>query len=397
MEATCALLIAIFLSVIINTTFSFTSSKMDPTICRDFNGLPGSCRYGYGCRFAHMEDVGSWERGKPERGQKQQQQLGPILIPIAPQCAGKTRYLAEVPVGAVIDCSIDDVQGVYMKVSVEDLLYSSEKVQRDKLRKVVNGRTMYARCAEVIAGEQGLVLLLLTGAISLEIFVDRILALNLGCSDVIPTFLQVCSEYMETVRSENRMTSKTVDIFIREAVFPYGVTNAQANLQHAVATRPECSVAWGNTNLRSKDYECALQLAEWSGRPVEFIRWGDELPRLDISELLRRNLQRFVATGRYIPVITIEKCLNTAELLVTSHTTPIALAAAAGYVLDPVTKRVTRQPAVPLPLPSVVSQTQQSSPRPPSDQTPSSAAMTASRASAIQSLFFDSSDSGEET
>ena len=322
----------------------------DMIICQYWTGIPGSCVFGNSCHYLHPEGDDGWEEVSSKKVVKEKpaaptpKGTQPVIIPIGPQCSGKTTYLASR--GNVMDCNIDEVQGVYIKVSVQDLLHSSEKRKQEAFKQIVNGTSMHVRCSEVMSGEQGLVFLLLNGAISLEIFIERLLALELGASDVIPLFLQVISEQAEILGSEFSMKSSTVDIYIREAIFPHGVTSAQGALSHAANTRPDRPVAWGNTNLRPRDYESALHLAERTGRPVEFARWGCELPRVEITELLRRNLHRFAETGRYIPVVTLERCLGTAEELLATHTTPEALAAAAGYSLDPISMRVTKRARV---------------------------------------------------
>lgn len=95
------------------------------------------------------------------------------------------------------------------------------------------------------------------------------------------------------------------------------------------------AVAWGNTNTHATDYRAALTVAAATGRPVHFIVYADmemlpmrrstddtnelsggstsvKMGRLfDLStdngffDLVRRNLQRFLATGRYVPVPVI--------------------------------------------------------------------------------------------
>lgn len=70
-----------------------------------------------------------------------------------------------------------------------------------------------------------------------------------------------------------------------------------------------CDIAWGNTNLIAKFYQVALDVAYESRRRVRFIKWcvilfishncrGYELPAVDLSELYRRNIIRFLSTGR---------------------------------------------------------------------------------------------------
>jgi hypothetical protein len=116
----------------------------------------------------------------------------------------------------------------------------------------------------------------------------------------------------------------TVDLFVQDRIFRpasdgngTGIESAQANL------RRECSresghrrpVAWGNTNTRPREYKCALQVAEETSRPVHFVTYLDGARpcgnvefeddvfalRGDAKELLRRNVDRFLRTGRFVP------------------------------------------------------------------------------------------------
>ena len=65
--------------------------------------------------------------------------------------------------------------------------------------------------------------------------------------------------------------------------------------------------------VSSLDYKVALDLAEKSGRPVEFLRWGHEIPRIDFKALLQRNISRFLKTGRYILTAQIEFGIEEAD------------------------------------------------------------------------------------
>ena len=120
-------------------------------------------------------------------------------------------------------------------------------------------------------------------------------------------------------------------------------------------------MAWGNTNTRPREYTAALEAAKQSGRPVEFIVYGGSeacdmirehmtrreyrkthgdigeeklsennsqnafdqpqvlcLPKLSRLELLKRNLHRFLKTGRYIPSTAISDAMIRVESLLAS-------------------------------------------------------------------------------
>ncbi|CAE7553159.1 unnamed protein product, partial [Symbiodinium microadriaticum] len=93
----------------------------------------------------------------------------------------------------------------------------------------------------------------------------------------------------------------TVDIFVPGAM-GYSVRLAQDSLEDVAACPAHDYVSWGNTNIGSKMYKSALQVAFKTRRAVSFIKWGYELPAVDGAELYRRNILRFIFTGRYIPL-----------------------------------------------------------------------------------------------
>mmetsp|Transcript_17063 Transcript_17063/g.25700 ORF Transcript_17063/g.25700 Transcript_17063/m.25700 type:complete len:628 (+) Transcript_17063:82-1965(+) len=91
-------------------------------------------------------------------------------------------------------------------------------------------------------------------------------------------------------------------------------------------------VAWGNTNSKARDYVSALEVAEYSKRPVYFVPYADLeylndgaissrdeaekdegspssstlfLPRIGIKTLVYRNVKRLIETGKYIPTKAI--------------------------------------------------------------------------------------------
>jgi len=129
--------------------------------------------------------------------------------------------------------------------------------------------------------------------------------------DTLELFLEQASEGLP----------REVDLFIREAIFQKGphaggnVTAIERAAQKLKQTPKQKAVAWGNTNTKPSDYLVALQVAQKQHRPVYFCVYGGvndsssntnasslfDLPSVDYHELLHRNLQRMVETGRYIP------------------------------------------------------------------------------------------------
>ena len=127
---------------------------------------------------------------------------------------------------------------------------------------------------------------------------------------------------------------QTASMFVREALGEVAIRAQTSALRHS--TRGPGHVAWGNTNTNARDYTAALKCAEESGRPVKFVRWGHELPVVPTEELLKRNLERLVKTGRYIPVETIASFRKRTDNLMkkSNDGDPLLLAGLAGYRMD---------------------------------------------------------------
>jgi hypothetical protein len=174
--------------------------------------------------------------------------------------------------------------------------------------------------------EQGMLTALLSGSVKMEEIEEKLRdSLPDECKD---DFMTVLKEIMVGYK----MNSATIDIFIPEAI-PYGVNTAKSTLRDASRTC-ERAVTWSNTNLAAKDYTDALNLAMQNKRSVRFVRWGVELPRVTLKELISRNLLRFIVSGRYIPVRAISSCLSRAEALLEGDNSHEALAFKAGFDMD---------------------------------------------------------------
>jgi hypothetical protein len=139
----------------------------------------------------------------------------------------------------------------------------------------------------------------------------------------------------------------TVDLFVQDSIFRAtsdrnltGIESAQLKFRKLCLRETGRPVAWGNTNTRPREYKYALQVAEESKRPVHFVTFFDDSAqsvfenrdgwrvefdedvfalRGDLKELLRRNVERFLKTGRFIPSQVIhamsERSQNLAKMV----------------------------------------------------------------------------------
>jgi hypothetical protein len=182
----------------------------------------------------------------------------------------------------------------------------------------------------------------------------------------------------ELMSSNDAGLPDRVDLFVVESIFRprplnliHNITGEMPNNStsaldaalgllnsHASKHLTAAPIAWGNRNTRPREYTSALEAARRSGRPVEFIVFGgleacdmirehmsrreyrethkDDAPEVQLSgnaeiqskilclpklsrfELLKRNLQRFTRTGRYIPSAAINDAMVRVESLLAS-------------------------------------------------------------------------------
>jgi hypothetical protein len=133
----------------------------------------------------------------------------------------------------------------------------------------------------------------------------------------------------------------TMDLFVQDRIFRSesagsltGIDSAHHELRRAC--RSQGRVAWGNTNTRPREYKEALQLASETGRPVHFVTYYDISPAVDakgcmndvtcekdvislsasLKDLLLRNLERLLRTGRYVPSLVIHTMHSRSQNLV---------------------------------------------------------------------------------
>ncbi len=138
------------------------------------------------------------------------------------------------------------------------------------------------------------------------------------------------------------MGARCYSLFVPEAI-PRAVKTSNQRLSAALRDHLG-PVAWGNTNSKAGDFKgvrelvmcfvgcggdgmplpfvhapnttpCpfpskiqALRAAEAYGRRAVLLRWGQELERVSLEELLVRNALRATRLGRYIPAVSVKVC-----------------------------------------------------------------------------------------
>jgi hypothetical protein len=162
---------------------------------------------------------------------------------------------------------------------------------------------------------------------------------NRSNTDTATTTTTTTSAHLLSARALIR--TPYVDLFIPEALFEGGIQKAEQRLMKLLQPPPQgqpqesssslsssssslslsllnlLPVAWSNTNTRPMEYASALAAAQAARRPVRFVAWGTRhLPRVSRGELLRRNVERFRCTGRYIPCGAVGAALGRVERLI---------------------------------------------------------------------------------
>lgn len=343
----------------------------------------------------------SWTTAAPAAFAERRRQPGaaPLYIPIGPPCAGKTTLLARIlsPDGAPAssrDITIDDQEGVYLKIPTGLFLAdgggrgAARAADVRLLNRKIHGKTV----AQRLYGsnyEMRAVLRRLAGRTGAEQFREEIFR-QLGCTAagsgpgddgavqsvrkngspitvpknvVAECLVAAVEKWMEEAAGKaGELDPPTIlgpdgqaDLFVVEAIFnpgqrgsrtvPSGVNLAQSKLDRLARDRSTRSLplAWGNTNVRVREFTEALRIAELSRRPVVFVPHvnpaivplrsdsgpGDVLlPHAELGELYQRSVSRLVQTGKYVPALAIrdaafrcDSLLATArkEMEATSH------------------------------------------------------------------------------
>lgn len=300
----------------------------------------------------------------------------PIYISIGPQCSGKTTLLSQLqqriskdPTQKIHDVTVDEQPGVYIPVDIEFFLLpiSTTPLQISYLNRRILGKTIRSRLQEQV--ESTAVLQRLAGKVTQTQFESTITQLyrnhtqealtrrnpTLTISDSIwkndyhshaaTDLLQVVEEFHDQLAASQLLLPPQIQLFIVEALFrpdfhtsnQTAVEAASEQLLFLAKTIPSTdALAWGNTNTRPREYATALAAAMASGRPVYFLAYGDStrrpknnrnhnhigvakgvfaLPKLEKIDLLRRNIQRLLETGKYVPAKGIWESADRVERL----------------------------------------------------------------------------------
>jgi hypothetical protein len=246
----------------------------------------------------------------------------PIYITVGPQCCGKTTILKQ---QNVLDISLDDQPHVYHHIPTNLLMGATNITEQHS--QIIYGKSLLERINENV--ELRLLLNRWNGALSPQNFAIGVLQLYPSENEQ-----QLAQEYVTTVEeflSQNPSLPQTCAIFVVQALFQKTAKNNQTSAidraHHLLHQAPlHQPVAWGNTNTQPRDYQTALEIASQQGRPVHFLVYGQPpheepnrppvVPAVPFSQLLRRNLERFQQTGKYVPLGSMYVACQRVEQLI---------------------------------------------------------------------------------
>jgi len=234
----------------------------------------------------------------------------PLYVTIGPPCSGKTTLLQQ---AQVKDVALDNQPSVF--IPIETPYFTAEK--RPKwMNKTIFGRSLAQRVQQEDQAELRLVLQRLQKNITVEQMQESFQTLPSKNSEynttIVPKLVQTVEKFGSTP------LPPTVDLFIQQSIYLpdqrtnlTGLESVQIQLEN---TSVQQAVAWGNTNTRPNEYKVAMEMAARQGRPVHFIVYGEESEHVEddvidmqatYDDLLYRNLNRLLQTGRYIPATVI--------------------------------------------------------------------------------------------
>jgi hypothetical protein len=278
----------------------------------------------------------------------------PLYITIGPPCAGKTTWIQKrnrILSNKILDICIDEQPGVYKTIPIQYFLPRNSKYNHNtkginndtsnndnnnntirqslSLSDTVFGRTIYERIQD--QNELRTIIHRFANIITRDEFYASI------TSSIL---FNVVEDIIHEYKNENIpiQLPSTIDLFVLEAIFRRTPSNTVSSSgmfsaierteQLLYNTSTSIPIAWGNTNTKPTDYAEALRLASQSHRPVYFVVYNDdkddddtkhEFDLFDLSVehglhgLTRRNIYRFLQTGRYIPInviIDMRDCTN---------------------------------------------------------------------------------------
>ena len=286
----------------------------------------------------------------------------PLYITVGPPACGKSYWIAAHRSSGkpVRDICLDDQPDVYIPIKSQHFLRSdSSSVPRQqsdddtkRLKESWFGRTLRQRIIEDNI-ELKLIAQRCAGQLSKDEMRDALSShIKRGSNNhnsplpplsarLIRSALE-CYEAVLAEKGDNLALPDTTDLFIVEGIFKTHPVSNQSALDATYATLSSVPsnepTSWGNTNTKATDYRQALLAAAKQGRPVYFVVYNalDDLDRsrtngrqsetptrtmetdlesIGFEGLLRRNLTRYLESGRYVPIRVIWDMLHRTNLL----------------------------------------------------------------------------------
>lgn len=314
---------------------------------------------------------GKHKKQRDSRADSSVVKKAPIYITIGPQCSGKTTFLSRQRQPSVIDIALDDQPNVYVPVPTEFFLHERALPSNKRfLKRRVQRKSLAVRVYDTTQAELRAILQRYDGILTPVQFNERITEIYRNHTiDAIASrtkqdpaliaeqlslnphqleehaYTGVAQQLIHVVESTMSLSEApplpdTIQLFCVESLFRVHPGTNQTAVERATSLFKRLSVrkkrqaiAWGNTNTRPREYRTVLQVAAQQKRPVEFIIFDSEgllsthlcscpphqlLPQVSFRELVRRNVNRLLETGKYVPAKAVWDTLSRGTRLIES-------------------------------------------------------------------------------
>lgn len=264
-------------------------------------------------------------------------QKAPVFITIGPQLSGKKSFLDSLSLNTN-SVSLNDYPVLIETINFNEAIHiwqnPSDTNIENRWPHLYQWSMFNVTRAQLLQEHQErelmLISLLFAKKLPFPKFAEKMKAI-LTQGDVFKEFIK-CVE--ELYREGHTMKAPFIEIIVVNAVETCKTT-ALVDMKKEIISNPS-AVCWRNPNLSPSFYKDVLQCAMENKRSVRFIRWGLEMPSVSFTTLMKRNILRFLETGRYVDTqklltFSVNATKQFQDMGIATHS---AYAKAAGFNMD---------------------------------------------------------------
>mmetsp|Transcript_27467 Transcript_27467/g.37748 ORF Transcript_27467/g.37748 Transcript_27467/m.37748 type:complete len:590 (+) Transcript_27467:13-1782(+) len=270
---------------------------------------------------------------------------GPILIALIPPCNGTKEFLESLDEDIFI-VSVAKYHSLYHTVDlatttkiwtelddIDSLSSSLQIINGNHSNNTNNRKIILDAITQLRNSEMMFLVLYFQRLITNEYFtmaIRRLISVETHAEALIQTATNILDTQL------NFRMSDTIDVLM-----PQNLEKAQKmSLKEAKASFYTVNkLICCSTKSADMDFlKSAIKYSWTSKRMLRFIRWGREVPRLSLEDLIRNNVQQFVVSGRYYTVSDLASSFKSWELFYSSaklgKLSHADIAAHLGYQMD---------------------------------------------------------------